>query len=112
MTSSDSILVYHYRHNGAPVVKDGLAVIKKHQLQDILEQHPDLQSTTKPIPRGAAHVEIYQRDLYTPSQIEANEQYPNNEANVASVQLPLEVTVRNGLTGAFSELVILSTKRR
>ncbi|KAI6870240.1 Peptidyl-prolyl cis-trans isomerase-like [Hortaea werneckii] len=111
MTSSDSVLVYHYRHNGAPVVKDGLAVIKKQQLQDILEQHPDLQSTTKSIPRGAVHVEIYQRDLYTPSQVEANENFPNYEANVASVKLPLEVTVRNGLTGAFSELVILSTKR-
>ncbi|RMY68271.1 hypothetical protein D0863_07229 [Hortaea werneckii] len=111
MTSSDSGLAYHYRHNGAPVVKDGLAVIKKQQLQDILEQHPDLQSTTKSIPRGAVHVEIYQRDLYTPSQGETNEAYPNNEANVASVKLPLEVTVRNGLTGAFSELVILSTRR-
>ncbi|KAI7617424.1 Peptidyl-prolyl cis-trans isomerase-like, partial [Hortaea werneckii] len=111
MTSSDSVLVYHYRHNGAPVVKDGLAVIKKQQLQDILEQHLDLQSTTKSIPRGAVHVEIHQRDLYTPSQVEANEEFPNNEANVASVKLPLEVTVRNGLTGAFSELVILSTKR-
>ncbi|KAI7221354.1 hypothetical protein KC333_g1770 [Hortaea werneckii] len=111
MTSSDSVLVYHYRHNGAPVVKDGLAVIKKQQLQDILEHHPDLQSSIKSIPRGAVHVDIYQRDLYTPSQVEANEQYPNNEANVANVKLPLEVTVRNGLTGAFSELVILSTKR-
>ncbi|KAI7334215.1 Peptidyl-prolyl cis-trans isomerase-like [Hortaea werneckii] len=111
MTSSDSVLVYHYRHNGAPVVKDGLAVIKKQQLLDILEQHPDLQSSTKSVPRGAVHVDIYQRDLYTPSQVEANAQYPNNEANVASVKLPLEVTVRNGLTGAFSELVILSTKR-
>ena len=57
------------------------------------------------------HVDIFQRDLYTPSQVEANAQYPNNEANVASVKLPLEVTVRNGLTGAFSELVILSTWR-
>lgn len=65
----------------------------------------------KSIPRGAVHVDIYQRDLYTPSQVEANEEYPNNEANVASVKLPLDVTVRNGLTGAFSELVILSTKR-
>ncbi|KAI7544100.1 Peptidyl-prolyl cis-trans isomerase-like [Hortaea werneckii] len=111
MTSSDSVLVYHYRHNGAPVVKDGLAVIKKQQLQDILEQHPDLQSSIKSIPRGAVHVDIYQRDLYTPSQVETNEQYPNNEANIAHVKLPLEVTVRNGLTGAFSELVILSTKR-
>ncbi|KAI7027372.1 Peptidyl-prolyl cis-trans isomerase-like [Hortaea werneckii] len=111
MTSSDSVLVYHYRHNGVPVVKDGLAVIKKQQLQDILEQHPDLQSSIKSIPRGAVHVDIYQRDLYTPSQVEANEQYPNNEANIAHVKLPLEVTVRNGLTGAFSELVILSTKR-
>ncbi|KAI6802198.1 Peptidyl-prolyl cis-trans isomerase-like [Hortaea werneckii] len=111
MTSSDSVLVYHYRHNGAPAVKDGLAVIKKQELQDILEQHPDLQPSTKSIPRGAVHVDIYQRDLYTPSQVEANEEYPNNEANVASVKLPLDVTVRNGLTGAFSELVILSTKR-
>lgn len=42
MTSSDSVLVYHYRHNGAPVVKDGLAVIKKQQLQDILEQRTSL----------------------------------------------------------------------
>ncbi|KAI7646270.1 Peptidyl-prolyl cis-trans isomerase-like, partial [Hortaea werneckii] len=111
MSSSDSVLVYHYRHNGAPVVKDGLAVIKKQQLQDILEQHPDLQSSIKSIPRAAVHVDIYQRDLYTPSQVEANAQYPNNEANVASVKLPLEVTVLNGLMGAFSELVILSTKR-
>ncbi|KAI7328176.1 Peptidyl-prolyl cis-trans isomerase-like [Hortaea werneckii] len=109
--SCDSVLVYHYRHNGAPAVQDGLAVIKKQQLQDILEQHPDLQSSMKSIPRGAVHVDIYQRDLYTPSQVEANEEYPNNEANVASVKLPLDVTVRNGLTGAFSELVILSTKR-
>ncbi|KAI7089672.1 Peptidyl-prolyl cis-trans isomerase-like [Hortaea werneckii] len=107
----DSVLVYHYRANGAPAVKDGLAVIKKQQLQDILEQHLDLQSSTKSIPRGAVHVDIYQRDLYTPSQVDANEEYPNNEANVASVKLPLDVTVRNGLTGAFSELVILSTKR-
>ncbi|KAI6840284.1 Peptidyl-prolyl cis-trans isomerase-like [Hortaea werneckii] len=110
-TGSDSVLVYHYRHNGAPAVQDGLAVIKKQQLQNILEQHPDLQSSMKSIPRGAVHVDIYQRDLYTPSQVEANEEYPNNEANVASVKLPLDVTVRNGLTGAFSELVILSTKR-
>lgn len=32
----DRVLVYHYRANGSPIVKDGLAVITRKELEDIL----------------------------------------------------------------------------
>jgi len=36
MTTGDRVLVYHYRANGQPAVKEGLAVITKQELKEIL----------------------------------------------------------------------------
>ncbi|KAK4543895.1 hypothetical protein LTR36_004669 [Oleoguttula mirabilis] len=110
MAKNDKVLVYHYRHNGQPAVKDGLAVISRQQLQDILKNNPGLQSGSKAIPRGAMSVEIYQRDLITPSPTTVDEQHPNYDANIAGIKLPLSVWLGSALTGAYSELVILSKK--
>lgn len=34
----DRVLVYHYRANGTPVVKGGLAVVSRRELEDILQK--------------------------------------------------------------------------
>ena len=36
MAASDKVLVYHYRHGGSPAVQDGLAVITRQELGEIL----------------------------------------------------------------------------
>ncbi|KAK5121183.1 hypothetical protein LTR85_005667 [Meristemomyces frigidus] len=109
MAKSDKVLVYHYRHNGKPAVKGGLAVITRQQLKDILRDNPDLQSGSKAIPRGTMSIDIHQRDLLTPSPT-TDEQHPNSDANIAGVKLPLSVWLGSTLTGAYSELVVLSKK--
>jgi hypothetical protein len=55
-------------------------------------------------------VNIYQRDLLTPDQLAAGDGdiYPNADANVASVKIPLKVWIGGPLSG--KELVILSKK--
>ena len=37
MAASDKVLVYQFRHNGSPVIKDGLAVVTKKELEKILK---------------------------------------------------------------------------
>ena len=53
-------------------------------------------------------VDIHQHDLLSASQRAAATQYPNGEANVAGVKVPLNVWLGRAFTGAYSELVILS----
>ncbi|KAK5132170.1 hypothetical protein LTR08_000327 [Meristemomyces frigidus] len=110
MATSDKMLVYHYRHNGQPAVKDGLAVITQKQLDDILESNPDLQASTKAIPRGAMSVDIHQCDLLPIAQRASTTQYPNSEANVAGVRIPLGVWLGSTFAGEYSDLVILSKR--
>jgi hypothetical protein len=112
--TGENALVYHYRpkdkHN--PAVPDGLAIISKSMLPGLLEKHK-LQQTTKPIPFGATHLEIHQHDLLTPAQKVANAKYPNYDANVADVRIPVTVVLQRTVMGEgkFKELVILSEKR-
>nr|POE79624.1 peptidyl-prolyl cis-trans isomerase-like 4 [Quercus suber] len=85
MFDRSKVLVYHYRHNGAPVVKSGLAIISKDMLKAILASHPDLQCTTRRFARGAFSVDIRQSDVAG----SFFEDSPHVHANVASVSLPL-----------------------
>ncbi|TKA80700.1 hypothetical protein B0A55_03697 [Friedmanniomyces simplex] len=110
MTGSNKVLVYHYRHNGSPIIKDGLATIKQEELDQILRDHPTLHSKSKRIPRGVMAVEILQRDLLTPAQATRFDRYPNADANVAGLTLPLYVVLGSAFAGKYAELVILSTK--
>jgi len=73
---------------------------------------PDLQRTSKPIPRGALNVEIYERDLLTEAQKLQFAAMPNQQTNVAGVTVPLKVFLGK-LVGSkeFDDLVILSAKR-
>lgn len=70
----------------------------------------DLQASTKTIPRGAMAVNIHQRDLLTPSQASAADNYPNADAIVAGVKLPLSVALGSIFAGSYSEMVVLSKK--
>lgn len=36
MSDHGNVLVYHYRHNGTPAIKDGLAIIDRAELANIL----------------------------------------------------------------------------
>jgi hypothetical protein len=73
---------------------------------------PNLQRTSKPIPRGALSVEIYERDLLTEAQKPQFAAMPNYETNVAGVTVPLKVFLGKLLgSKEFEELVILSAKR-
>ena len=71
---------------------------------------PRLQFSRKQIPRGVMSVDIYQRDLLTPSQAKSYPPLPNDRQNVASVQMPLNVWFANTFTGKYAELYILSEK--
>jgi len=136
MTSpSSKVLVYHHHHNATnPIVADGLAVMTTSELDDIVASRkysqdksfplavelpanlfladPDLQRTSKPIPRGVLGVEIYERDLLTDAQKPQFAAMPNYQANVAGVTIPIKVLLGK-LMGSkeLDYLVILSAKR-
>ncbi|KAK3653432.1 hypothetical protein LTR56_004636 [Elasticomyces elasticus] len=110
MTGSNKVLVYHHCSNGSPVVKNGLATIEQEELDQILHNNSHLRSSTKEIPRGAMGIEILQRDLLTPDQATKFDRYPNSNANIAGLTLPLYVVLGSALGGKYSELVILREK--
>lgn len=56
-----------------------------------LRADPDLQLSTKTIPRGALTVDVYHKDLVTTAQADAQGPKMNDEQNVAGVRLPLSV---------------------
>ena len=73
-----------------------------------------LQQSSKPIYRADVSIEIKQQDLLTKEQkSSANfNTKPNYDANVASVELPKDAIFKNIVYGAYSELIILSEKRK
>lgn len=130
------VLVYQHRHNAAnPIVADGLAVMTILELDTIIENSKcpqnkqqtldrkkpmltshiadaNLQRTSKPIPRGALSIDIYERDLLTEAQKPQFAAMPNYGTNVAGVTVPLKVFLGKLLRSKdFEELVILSAKR-
>ena len=73
---------------------------------------PELQRTSKPIPRGVLNVEVYECDLLTEAQKPQFAAMPNYQTNVAGVTVPLKVFLGKLLgSKEFEELVILSAKR-
>jgi hypothetical protein len=135
-TPTSKVLVYQHRHNAAnPIVNDGLAVMTTSELDNILETRkcprpqeqtldrrkpmltsfiadPNLQRTSKPIPRGALSIDVYERDLLTEAQKPQFAAMPNYETNVAGVTVPLKIFLGKLLgSKEFEELVILSAKR-
>ncbi|KAK5113981.1 hypothetical protein LTR62_003104 [Meristemomyces frigidus] len=112
MAESRKVIVYHYRNNNnSPVIKNGLTLMQTSKLEEILAAHPELQQTSKPIPRGVRTIDIYQRDLLSDGQKEAQvEQLPNAEQNVAGVKLTLGMMVSVLMAKAGVEMVILSRK--
>lgn len=123
------VLVYHYRANNSPVVKNGITAVYESELHDILQssksphaQHPltfprnslangepdpNLQKTTKKLPRrGARHVDIYQRDLLPVSS--SSEDHGTEESNVAGIKLPFWIWLEGLATGGYEEVVVLS----
>ncbi|GAB7322217.1 hypothetical protein MBLNU13_g03218t1 [Cladosporium sp. NU13] len=113
MSSSDKVLVYHHRHNSSdPIIPNGLAIITTSELDNILQEHPDLQRSSKPIAKGSFNLEIYERDLLTEVQKPQFAGMPNYTSNVAGMKVPFKVFFGK-LIGSkdFDDLVILSTKR-
>ncbi|KAM0709618.1 hypothetical protein Q7P35_003658 [Cladosporium inversicolor] len=113
MTSSGRVLVYHHRHNASdPIIPNGLAVIPTSELDDILQTHPELQRSSKPIAKDSLNIEIYERDLLTEVQKLQFADMPNYTSNVAGVTVPFKVFLGK-LVGSkdFDDLVILSAKR-
>lgn len=72
----------------------------------------ELQRSSKPITRGALHVDVHECDLLTGAQKPRWAGMPNYEGNVAGVNVPLRVFLGK-LVGSkdFDDLVILSAKR-
>ncbi|KAM0720420.1 hypothetical protein Q7P37_004556 [Cladosporium fusiforme] len=113
MPSESKVLVYHHRHDAAnPIVPDGLAIMAKADVDDILQKHDQLQRSSKPIARGSLNVDIYERDLLTDVQKPQWAGMPNYESNVAGISVPWKVFLGK-LVGSkeFDDLVILSAKR-
>lgn len=132
--ANDKVLVYHHHHSAKPIseISNGLAVITKEQLEDVLKKSkclaekcpdiqfadtmtftdPSLQRTSVPIPKGATHIELQERDLLTDTQKAQWAGKPNYEQNVAGIKVPLKVVLGN-IMGAegFGEMVVLSEKR-
>ncbi|KAK3674066.1 hypothetical protein LTR78_005913 [Recurvomyces mirabilis] len=109
MTGS-KVLVYHYRHEGSPLVKGGLAVVDQRELDGILEKHPEIQMSSKSIARGVMTVDVHQRDLLTNEQSEGIGSYPNRDVNLAGVKLPVTVVLSSVLSGNHKKMIILSKK--
>ncbi|CZT15304.1 uncharacterized protein RCC_01167 [Ramularia collo-cygni] len=105
------VLVYHYRAEGHPVVRNGLAVITHQELTDILAADQTLQFSTKAIPHLTRSIDIYQSDLHTASQAAAEPAgtHPNDGSNVASVTFPVKV-ILGIIAGTHKEIYILSKK--
>lgn len=138
--AEDRVLVYHYRANGAPLVKNGLAVIPRRELEEILRTRefkpfrgslsicltnepfrctdiasdPTLRRSTKALPPRARALDIYQRDLVSTAPGTADAAtHGNDVSNVAGIQLPLIVWLEGLLKGkgrGFKEVVVLSDK--
>ncbi|KAK4503615.1 hypothetical protein PRZ48_004530 [Zasmidium cellare] len=103
------VLVYHHRAEGKSVLPGGkgLEVISHGQLEDILRDNAKtLKLTRKALPPGTSSVDIYQKDIASPSSSQEN--LPNSEQNVASVSIPLKVQLGNYVFESYPELVILS----
>ncbi|SMY23320.1 unnamed protein product [Zymoseptoria tritici ST99CH_1A5] len=108
--TDEKVLVYHFRAEGEPVVDKAMAVITRKELEDIMASHPDLQLSTKTIPRGALTVDVYHKDLVTTAQADAQGPKMNDEQNVAGVRLPLSVWAGTLLSAKRKELFIVSKK--
>lgn len=124
--SKGHVLVYHHQPKSSPAVKDGLAVISQLELSETLATSkfaglilpnecssnlldPSLKLTRKPIKKGSRHVEIFQHDLWTDSEKDANKDRANANPNLADVHLSVRITIYRFL-GDFKELLILSQK--
>ena len=102
MPGEDKVLVYEHRASDSG--REGLKTMSRQELNDILEQNPQLQATAKKI-YGQSSVDVYQKDLYTSAQKEAYATMPNYETNIATVHVGWWHALRH------SELIILSKNK-
>ncbi|KAF2169214.1 hypothetical protein M409DRAFT_20437 [Zasmidium cellare ATCC 36951] len=111
MQEDKKVLVYHHHADGTSVLPGGkaLEVITHGVLEDILREHAKtLKLSKKPLPPGTSTVDIYQKDIASPSTSQEN--LPNSEQNVASVSIPFKVQLGNYVFESYRELLILSRR--
>ncbi|KAF2234796.1 hypothetical protein EV356DRAFT_576485 [Viridothelium virens] len=86
----------------------GITVQSQEDLCQALDKDPHLRCSRKPLPRMCSRVDIRTEDLYNEPEKTAYQHYPNCKASLASVGLPMGVSMRRMLFGDFSDLYIVS----
>ncbi|KAF2144220.1 uncharacterized protein K452DRAFT_306824 [Aplosporella prunicola CBS 121167] len=106
MASTDEVVVYTRRADG----NSGVDVMSRGELDELLAGDASLQCATKPIARGQRHVEVLRKDLTADAaERAANAKFPNQNASLASVEVPARAyMLRLTLPAAFEVLYIVS----
>ncbi|KAK5115694.1 hypothetical protein LTR62_000783 [Meristemomyces frigidus] len=101
-TDSRPVLLYRYRGK--------LTTSSQREICAELDKDtlPPLRCTSIPIPRGTSYLEIKRHDLYLPEEKDDFAQYPNFDASLAAVKVPLLPYLSRLLLGSYDELYIVS----
>jgi len=94
------ILLYKYR--------GGLCTTSQKDLCAALDKDEHLRCTRKPVPRYCSYLDIKRHDMYLPEEKEQYASFPNYDASLAAVKIPMTAYLSRIFMGTYDNLYIVS----